>query len=58
VEQILRRHPGPTAISFTLCLPQDIEADTAPAPNMKVLPSEGFVAEVENVLGKGAVVML
>ncbi len=58
VEQILRRHPGPTAISFTLCLPPDIEADTAAVPNVKVLPSEGFVAEVENVLGKGAVVML
>jgi DNA polymerase-3 subunit alpha len=58
VEQILRRHPGPTAISFTLCLPPDIEADMAPVPNVKVLPSEGFVAEVENVLGKGAVVML
>ncbi len=58
VEQILRRHPGPTVISFTLCLPPDIEADMAPEPNVKVLPSEGFVAEVENVLGKGAVVIL
>ncbi len=58
VEQILRRHPGPTAISFTLCLPPDIEADTAPLPHVKILPSEGFVAEVENVLGKGTVVML
>jgi DNA polymerase-3 subunit alpha len=58
VEQILRRHPGPTAISFTLCLQPDIEADTAPIPNVKILPSDGFVAEVENVLGKGAVVML
>jgi DNA polymerase-3 subunit alpha len=58
VEQILRRHPGPTAISFTLCLPPDIEADTAPLPNVRVLPSEGFVTEVENVLGKGTVVML
>jgi DNA polymerase-3 subunit alpha len=58
VEQILRRHPGPTAISFTLCLPPDIEADTAPLPNVKILPSEGFVTEVENVLGKGTVVML
>jgi DNA polymerase-3 subunit alpha len=58
VEQILRRHPGPTAISFTLCLPPDIEADTTPVPNVKILPSDGFVAEVENVLGKGAVIML
>jgi DNA polymerase-3 subunit alpha len=58
VEQILRRHPGPTAISFTLCLPPDIEADTAPLPDVKILPSEGFVTEVENVLGKGTVVML
>ncbi len=58
VEQILRRHPGPTAISFTLCLPPDIEADTAPLPDVQILPSESFVTEVENVLGKGTVVML
>jgi DNA polymerase-3 subunit alpha len=58
VEHILRKHPGPTAISLTLCLPPDIEAEMAPLPNVKVLPSEGFVSEVENLLGKGAVVML
>ena len=54
VEHILRKHPGPTAISLTLCLPPDIEAEMAPLPHVKILPSEGFVAEVENLLGKGA----
>ncbi|MCS6897551.1 MAG: DNA polymerase III subunit alpha, partial [Nitrospira sp.] len=47
IEQILRRHPGPAAISFTLCLPPDIEADTAPLPNVRVMPSEGFVNDIE-----------
>ncbi|MFM8540248.1 MAG: DNA polymerase III subunit alpha [Nitrospira sp.] len=58
VAHILRKHPGPTAISLTLCLPPDIEAEMAPLPHMKVLPSEDFVSEVENLLGKGTIVML
>ncbi|MES4784754.1 MAG: hypothetical protein C4294_01835 [Nitrospiraceae bacterium] len=56
LEQILRQHPGQASIYFTFCLP-DIEADTAPLPNLSVLPSEEFVAEVEEVLGKGAVAL-
>ncbi|MGH7205948.1 MAG: DNA polymerase III subunit alpha [Nitrospiraceae bacterium] len=55
LEQVLRRHPGPTAIYFTFCLPSSIEADTAPLPGLTVSPSERLVAEVEDVLGKGVV---
>ena len=58
LQQVLRRYPGPTSIYFTFCLPSNIEADTAPLPDLTVLPSETFVAEVEEVLGKGAVALL
>jgi DNA polymerase-3 subunit alpha len=57
LQQIFRRHPGPTSIYFTLHLTADLEADTAPLPGLTVLPSERFVAEVEAVLGKGAVAL-
>lgn len=58
LRQVLQRHPGPTPLSMTLCLPPDLEADTAPLPNVTVLPSEQFVAEVEEVLGRGAVALM
>ncbi len=57
LEQVLRRHPGPTAIYFTFCLPSSIEADTAPLPGLTVLASERLVAEVEDVLGKGTLAL-
>jgi len=55
---VLHRHPGPAAISLTFHLPPNVEADTAPLPGLTVLPSEQFVADVEDVLGKGAVALL
>jgi DNA polymerase-3 subunit alpha len=58
LQQILRRHPGPAPIYLTLCLAPDLEADTTPLPDLKVLPSDGFVAEVEEALGKGTVALL
>ena len=58
LQQVLRRYPGQTSIYFTFCLPSNIEADTTPLPDLTVLPSETFVAEVEEVLGKGAVALL
>jgi DNA polymerase-3 subunit alpha len=58
LQSILRRHPGPAAITLTFRLASDVEADTAPIPNLGVLPSERFVAEVEEVLGKDAVALL
>ncbi|MBM4125263.1 MAG: DNA polymerase III subunit alpha, partial [Nitrospira sp.] len=58
LQAILRRHPGSTGIYFTFCLAADLEADTAPLPALTVMPSERFVAEVEEVLGKGAVALL
>ena len=57
LKEVLRRHPGPAALYFTFCLPPDLEADTGPLPNLRVLPSDTFLVEVEAVLGKGAVAL-
>ncbi len=51
---IFKRHPGRTTISMTFRTDGAFEADTKPLPNLTVSPSEHFVADVEEVLGKGA----
>src|SRR5215203_1752185 len=55
---IFKRHPGGTTISMTFRTDGALEADTAPLPNLTVSPSEHFVADVEEVLGKGALSLL
>ncbi len=58
LRRVLLRHPGSTAVYFTFRMGPNLEADTAPLPNVTVLPSAHFVAEVEEVLGKGSVALL
>ena len=58
LRQVLQRHPGPTPLFMTFCMPPDLEAETTPLPNVAVLPSEQFVLDVEEVLGKGAVALM
>ena len=58
LREVLRRYPGPTSIYFTFRLASNLEADTAPLRDLTVLPNETFVAEVEEMLGKGAVALL
>jgi DNA polymerase-3 subunit alpha len=55
---IFKRHPGHSSISMTFRTEEALEADTAPLPNLAVSPSEHFVADVEEVLGKGALSLL
>jgi DNA polymerase III subunit alpha len=50
---VFKRHPGGTSISLTFRTDGTLEADTAPL-NLTVSASEHFVADVEEVLGKGA----
>ena len=57
LRQVFLRHPGHATISITFCLP-NLEADTTPLPNLAISPSEGFVADIEDLLGKGAVALL
>jgi DNA polymerase III subunit alpha len=35
-----------------------LESETAPLPHLTVTPSDRFVAEVEEVLGKGAIFLV
>jgi DNA polymerase-3 subunit alpha len=51
---VFKRHPGGTSISFTFRTEGTLEADTGPLPNLTVTASEHFVADVEEVLGKGS----
>jgi DNA polymerase-3 subunit alpha len=55
---IFKRHPGGTTISMSFRTDGALEAETAPLPNLTVSPSEHFVADVEEVLGKGALSLL
>jgi DNA polymerase-3 subunit alpha len=58
LREVFLRHPGSTTISLTLRMDAALEAQTAPLPNLSVTPSERFVADVEEVLGKGAIFLL
>ena len=55
---VFKRHPGGTSISMSFQTEGSLEAETAPLPNLTVSPSEHFVADVEEVLGKGALSLL
>jgi DNA polymerase-3 subunit alpha len=51
--EVFKRHPGSTAVSLTFHTENALEAETAPIP-LSVSATEHFVADVEEVLGKGA----
>jgi len=51
---VFKRHPGGTSISLTFRTDGTLESETAPLPNLTVNASEHFLADVEEVLGKGA----
>ena len=58
LRDVLLRHPGATSVALTVLLNSSLEADTAPLPNVTVTANEHFVADVEEVLGKGALFLL
>lgn len=55
---IFRRHPGSTTVSMLFRTEARLEAETNPLPNLTVCPSDHFVSDVEEVLGKGALSLL
>jgi DNA polymerase-3 subunit alpha len=55
LRQVLERHKGPTGLYLTLRLPSGVEADTGLLAQWTVLPTDSFVSEVEEIIGKGAV---
>ncbi|MBI3355225.1 MAG: DNA polymerase III subunit alpha [Nitrospirae bacterium] len=56
--EVFQRHPGSTTISMSFQTDGVLEAETAPLPNLTVSPSEHFMSDVEEVLGKGALSLL
>ena len=58
LREVFVRHPGSTTVSLTLRIDSGLEAETAPLPCLTVTPSERFVADIEEVLGKGAIFLL
>jgi DNA polymerase-3 subunit alpha len=58
LREVFQHHPGSTTVSLTLRVDSALEAETAPLPHLTVTPSERFVADVEEVLGKGAIFLL
>ena len=58
LREVFLRHPGGSTVSLTLRMDSTLEAETAPLPHMTVTPSERFVADVEEVLGKRAIILL
>lgn len=56
--EVLRRHPGSTTISMSFRTDGTLEAETAPLPNLTICPSDHFISDVEEVLGKGALSLL
>jgi DNA polymerase-3 subunit alpha len=58
LRDIFQRHPGGTTVCLTVLVDAALEAETAPLPNWTVSPSEHFVSDIEEVLGKGGLSLL
>jgi len=58
LREVFQRHPGETVVSFTFQMEPELEAETAPLPHLTISPSEHFVSDIEEVLGKGALSLL
>jgi DNA polymerase III subunit alpha len=58
LQQVLQRHPGTSAVTLIFAMEPAWEARMAPLPSVKVAPSEHFVADIEEVLGKGSITLV
>jgi DNA polymerase-3 subunit alpha len=52
------RHPGASTVVLVFAVDPNWEAKMAPLPNVKVTPNEHFVADIEEVLGKGTITLV
>ncbi len=55
LQEVLHRHPGPAQIALHFHLMSEVRAESAPLPNLSVLPSSDLMYEVEQILGKESV---
>ena len=55
LRDVLRRHPGPCPVFLTLTIPDHSESVIAVGADLRVLPNDRLVGDVEALIGKGAV---
>lgn len=58
LRQVFQKYPGSSSVSLIMALGGTLEAQTSPLPNIKITPSEHFVADIEEVLGKGTITLV
>jgi DNA polymerase-3 subunit alpha len=58
LRQVFQKYPGSSTVALIMALGGTMEARTSPLPNVKITPSEHFVADIEEVLGKGAITLV
>ncbi len=57
LRDVLRRHPGPCPVYLTVTIPDHFESLIAVAPDLRVLPNDRLVGDIEELIGKGAVLL-
>jgi DNA polymerase-3 subunit alpha len=58
LREVFMRYPGASTVVLVFAVDPNWEAKMAPLPNVKVTPSERFVADIEEVLGKGTITLV
>ena len=58
LRQVFQKYPGSSSVSLIMVVSPTLEAHTAPLPDVKITPSEHFVADIEEVLGKGTITLV
>jgi DNA polymerase-3 subunit alpha len=55
LREVLHRHPGACPVYLTLAIPDHSESVIAVGPELRVLPTDRLVGDLEALIGKGAV---
>ncbi len=57
LRDVLRRHPGPCPVYLTVTIPDHFESMIAVASDLRVQPNDRLVGDIEDLIGKGAVLL-
>ena len=58
LREVFMRYPGASTVVLVFAVDPNWEAKMAPLPNVKVTPNEHFIADIEEVLGKGTITLV
>jgi len=57
LRDVLRRHPGPCPVYLNVTIPDHFESMIAVGHDLRVLPNDRLVGDIEALIGKGAVTL-